>query len=98
MAVYVGASALDVLSAPSVSVGWSVLDVLEKPYSVHVGWSELDCIAIFDDPVPTYHPGSGVARYHVNAQNQYDIPLDIDPDDEEELIGTILLEIIAHVF
>ncbi len=99
MGVFVGWSSFDVQADPMrVSVGWSELDVLAKPYSVSVGWSEIDIAAISDDPVPNYYPGDGVARYHVNALNQYDIPLDIDNDDEEEVISAILMEIIAHVF
>lgn len=99
MAVFVGWSALDARAAPMrVAVGWSALDTRAAPYGVQVGWSELDVRAISDDPVPNYYPGAGVARYHVNASNQYDIPLDIDLDEEEEVIASILMEIIAHVF
>lgn len=99
MAVFVGWAALDAQAPPMrVSVGWSALDAREKPFRVCVGWSELDARAISDAPVPNYYPGAGVDRYHSHAQRQYDIPLDIDMDDEEDVIAALLVEIIAHVF
>jgi hypothetical protein len=99
MAVFVGWGGLDVQASPMrVNVGWSQLDVQARPFRVHVGWSELDAKSPTAEPVPIYHPGAGVARYHYDSSRQYDIPLNVEPDDEEEIIHAILMEIIAHVF
>lgn len=80
----------------AVQVGWAEFDVGATPFSVAVGWAELDTRASSEKPVPEYHPGDGIARYHVASRHEYDIPVDVEPDEEEELIYAILTEL-AHV-
>lgn len=98
MAIFVGWAELDTRARSShVAVGWTELDVLARPLHVAIGWAELDMRATSTAPVPPFAPGGGVARYHAHASKQYNIPLDVDGDDEEEIITAILMEIAAHV-
>jgi hypothetical protein len=82
--------------AMDVRIGWAQFDVAAAPFAVCVGWAELDARSPTADPVPPYGAGGGVSRYHSYAQNQYDIPVDVDPDEEEQIIVTIMMEIAAH--
>lgn len=92
MDVRIGFAAFDA-TGPSVNVGWCEFDALANQFNVCVGWAEFDCRSPTDEPVPPYRPGGGVARYHSARKQAYDIPVDIDADEEEDIIMTILLEI-----
>lgn len=100
--VALGWAELDANAAPfTVTVGWAELDANVTPFAVCLGWAELDARSPNADPVPPFVRGGGVARYHSNAFQKYEIPVQVeaaaDPDEEEEIILAILTEIAAHV-
>lgn len=98
MDVRIGWARLDAQAAPlDVRIGWAQVDVAAAPFAVCVGWAELDARSPTADPVPPYGAGGGVSRYHSYALQQYEIPVDVDPDEEEQIILTIMMEIAAHV-
>lgn len=80
-----------------VQIGWAEFDNKAKLDSVRIGWAEFDVRSPSDKPVPTYAPGGGVARYHSRSTKKYLIPVEALPDEEEEIIIAILMEIAAHV-
>ncbi len=104
MTVYVGWAAFDAQVMPpdgqttpiSVNVGWAEFDVQAAPFNVCVGWAELDCRSPSELPVPPFQPGGGVTRYHSRIRSRYEIPLEVDEDEEEHIIMQILMEIAAH--
>jgi hypothetical protein len=97
MDMRIGWAEFDALAAPTdVRVGWAQFDAAASPFAVLVGWAELDARSPNADPVPPFVHGGGVARYHSHASQKYDIPLDIE-GEEEEILLAILAEIAAHV-
>lgn len=80
-----------------VQVGWAEFDTQSAPVSVQIGWAEFDARSPSNKPVPAFVPGGGVARYHANSEKKYLIPVEAAPDEEEEIIIAILMEIAAHV-
>lgn len=98
MLVQVGWAEFDTLAAPvSVQVGWAEFDARAQLASVQVSWAEFDARSPDNKPVPRFAPGGGVARYHSNATKKYSVPVEALPDEEEEIIIAILMEIAAHV-
>ena len=92
MDVRVGFAEFDALAAP-VYVGWAEFDALGAPYGVCVGWAELDCLSPTDQPVPPFSRGGSVRRYHSAAKKNYEIPVMVDEDEEEQIVMQILMEI-----
>lgn len=79
-------------------IGWAQFDAKATPYRVAVGWAEFDVKSPTANPVPSWQPGGGVARYHSHVSHHYEIPVaPIEGDEEEEIILALLMEVAAHV-
>jgi hypothetical protein len=46
---------------------------------------------------PVYSPGVLLSSYYDDVNKKYDIPVDVDLDDEDDIIATILIQLAYHV-
>lgn len=94
MGASIGWAEFDALGSRQTSIGWAEFDT--RGVGCFVGWAELDCLSPNDNPVPPFIPGGGTTRYHSAKQRRYDIPVDVDEDEEEQIVLQILMEIAAR--
>jgi hypothetical protein len=101
MDVSISWATLDVES-PDVVVSWAEFDTRAVVVDVAVSWAQFD-VAVPVAPIqkpkppPVYAPGVSLSSYYDDANKQYNIPIDVDPDDEDDIIATILIQLAHHV-
>jgi hypothetical protein len=106
MGVNVGFAEFDALAVPfGVRVGWAELDVLAG--GVCVGWAEFDVLSDNDLPIPSFPQGgiggygsaqrwSRFSNYYDHVEKKYNIPVQVDESEEEEILMQILMEVAKH--
>lgn len=80
-----------------VQVGWAEFDTTTALYGVAVGWAELDVKSRDSNAIPPFVIGDDITRYYCNSREAYEIPVDANAGEEEEIIMAILMEISTHV-
>jgi hypothetical protein len=82
------------------AVSWAEFDTHAAQVDVVVSWAQFD-VAVpptgKPKPPPVYAPGILLSSYYDDAKKQYNIPIDVDLDEEDDIIATILIELAHHV-
>lgn len=103
MDVRVGFAEFDALAPQvNVQVAWAEFDTRAVTASVVVSWAEFDVRSQLAQArpaqrPPVYNPGMNLAQFFNDSQNKYTIPVNFDPEEEEEAVAAILIEIATYV-
>ena len=101
MGVQVSWAEFDATATP-VTVSWAEFDTKATNVDVVVSWAEFD-VGVPAAPnkpktwPPVYAPGVRLDSYYNYSNKQYEIPVDVDLDEEDDIIATILIELAQYV-
>lgn len=103
MDLQIGWAEFDAASVlPAAAVSWAEFDTAATKSGVIVAWAELDVadpafVIAPNLPRPVESYGSAGRRAYNNATKQFVFPVDVEPEDEEEVLLAILIEVAAYV-
>lgn len=91
----------------STFVGFATFDALANQGRVYVGWAEFDVQNGSDTPIPSFPQGgiggygssqrwSRFSSYYDHVEKKYNIPVQVDESEEEEILMQILMEVAKH--